>query len=244
MADLNGDGHKDLFTGCYGGVVYVMYGEGERRFGEPEILMSLTGDPLCLGEYYDKERKARVSLPSAKYPEAQMLSVSPVDWDADGDLDLVAGELDGRIFLLENDGSVTEPEFRSEPQKIKAGRKSLWVKSGHAMPVAADWDGDGLFDIVSGSDNGAVFYWRNTGVAGEPAFAKPVVLIDEPGSSDPTGPMTPARSRTRTQPHIADLDGDGRVELLVGESRRVMGADGKTKLHGLVWAHASPQGKK
>lgn len=239
MADINGDGHLDLYTGSYGGVIYVLYGEGEREFKAPQVLTSSTGQPLNLGRYYDKGAKEFRSRPGAKNPSAQMLSASAVDWDADGDLDLVVGENDGRIMLLLNDGTKTEPQFRPEAEKIRAGRKSLWVKSGHSMPVAADWDGDGLFDIVSGSNDGAVFLWRNTGAAGEPAFAKPITLLEDPSSSAPTDSLHPARPMTRTQPHIGDLDGDGKPELLIGESRRVKDAKGKTQWHGLVWTFSS-----
>ena len=230
---------KDLYTGSFGGVIYVLYGKGERQFGAPETLLSLTGQPLCLGEYYDMSTKEFRSRPGAKDPSAQMLSASAVDWDANGDLDLVAGEVDGRIMLFMNDGTKTEPEFKPEPVKIRAGRKSMWVKSGHSMPVATDWDGDGLFDIVAGSNDGAVLYWRNIGQAGEPDFAKPLTLVEKSSASEATDLLTPARPMTRTQPHIGDLDGDGKPELLIGESRRFEDADGETKWHGLVWSYPS-----
>ena len=228
----------DLYTGSFGGVVYVLYGEGERQFKTPEVLLSATGDPLAVGQFYDRVAKEFRGRRGAKSPSAHMLSGSMVAWDEDGDLDLVAGERDGRILLFSNEGSKTEPKFSPEPEKIRAGRKALWVRSGHSMPVAKDWDGDGLFDIISGSSDGAVFYWRNTGKAGAPAFAKPVTLLEDPSPSEATGLLEPARPMTRTQPHIGDLDGDGKPELLIGESRRVKDGEGSAKWHGLVWAYA------
>ena len=142
-------------------------------------------------------------------------------------------------MLFMNDGTHTEPEFKPEPLKIRAGRKSLWVKSGHSMPIAADWDGDGLFDIVSGSNDGAVLYWRNIGKAGEPDFAKPLTLLEDPSPATSTEVLLPARPMTRTQPHIGDLNGDGKPELLIGESRRIEDANGNMKWHGLVWSYPS-----
>ena len=49
--------------------------------------------------------------------------------------------------------------------------------SGHAAPAVADWDGDGRWDILSGSDSGAVYFCRNTGEPGATRFDEPEVLI-------------------------------------------------------------------
>ena len=47
----------------------------------------------------------------------------------------------------------------------------------HANPVIADWDGDGRWDIVTGSDNGGVYWYRNIGEQGQPSFDAPVALV-------------------------------------------------------------------
>ena len=54
----------------------------------------------------------------------------------------------------------------------------------HAMPLAVDWDGDGLIDILCASHHantigmpwGGVFFWRNIGSNAEPRFAPPLRL--------------------------------------------------------------------
>ncbi|WP_321515763.1 hypothetical protein [Marinifilum fragile] len=41
-----------------------------------------------------------------------------------------------------------------------------------------DWDGDGLFDLVCGTEAGDVIFYKNTGEESHPDFsAKPEVLI-------------------------------------------------------------------
>lgn len=248
---MNGDDVQDLITGSFGGVLYVLYGLDERdadgllQFAPPVVMSDLTGDPLCMGMYRTATATADAVREGAKDQRARMLTAVPYDWDGDGDLDLVAGESDGRIVLFENDGSKTEPEFRPEPKKIRAGRKSLWVRSGHSMMTLGDWTGDGLLDIIAGSRDGAVFLWAGVEPAGEPggpAFAKPVKLIDDypDTESDSDSPIT--RPANYTQPHLADLDGDGRPELLVGDFRVCTTGDEKKprEAHGFVWVYLAP----
>ena len=237
MADLDGDGHRDLVTGSYQGSVFWLRGlgrvDGALRFAEETFLADASGEPLRAGKYWDTERRHWTSPTGASHADAHGISAEPIDWDADGDLDLLLGTTDGRIFLRINDGTSTAPRFRTENQKVVYQRegkrpKSLFVKSGYAMPVAADWDGDGLFDVLSGSGDGAVFWWRNTGERGAPRFAEPERLTpdyDEVSGFDAPG--------VHSQIAIGDYDGDGDMDLLVGDYHR-----GKERVrHGFVWLY-------
>ncbi len=43
---------------------------------------------------------------------------------------------------------------------VMAGPKKLRVPGGeHANPVIVDWDGDGLWDMVSGAGDGGVYWY-------------------------------------------------------------------------------------
>lgn len=249
---MNGDGHADLVTGSFGGVAYVLYGgeardeRGLRQFGPPTLLLDLLGEPVCIGVYQTQGSGPNGVRAGARLPRARMLSVLPIDWDSDGDLDLVAGEVDGRILWFENDGTKTEPAFKPEPRRIRAGRKSLWVKSGHSMVSGGDWDGDGLLDLVSGSSDGSVVLWPGIARAeddgsDQPAFGKPIELVSAYGTPEAPEPLPPTRSGVRTQPHLADLDGDGTMELLVGDYRSRTTGDEETPRasHGFVWVFRS-----
>lgn len=120
-----------------------------------------------------------------------------VDIDADGDLDLFVGEASGMLNFYRNTGSPVNAGFElvsDEFDSIDVGRRS--------HPVFVDLDGDGDYDMVVGREEGAGVVFRNEGTRAEPRFVEDQrVLL----------PLPPLGS-----PVFADLDGDGRPELLSG----------------------------
>ena len=124
-------------------------------------MLDKSGAVLRLGQFWDYENKKW-----AKTEDFLGISAFPIDWDDDGDFDLLLGANGGRVFLRLNEGTKEKPAFAVNNIAVRAGGKDMSVPGGHAMPVAADWDGDGLFDLVSGSNSGAVHWFRNTGKKG------------------------------------------------------------------------------
>src|SRR5205085_501896 len=101
-----------------------------------------------------------------------------VDWDDDGDLDILVGTFEGTIFRRRNIGTRTKPIYATHNEWVTVGSKRLRVPGGaHATPVIADWDGDGRWDIITGSGDGGVYWYRNVGKQGEPKFDPPVALV-------------------------------------------------------------------
>lgn len=211
FADFDGDNVLDLLSGSYDpGACYWFRGLGEGKFAARETIVDDSGKPIL------------------KHPDqkAQIESVGSwpamVDWDHDGDLDLLIGAFDGTMFVRLNEGSRTKPRFATEKVVVQAAGKTLQLPgTTHAAVVVADWDADGLWDLLSGSNSGAVFFFRNSGELGRPEFAAPEVIVPEHVGGRGYEEMREADQEPtpgiRTQIAVGDYNDDGKLDLLTGD---------------------------
>ena len=125
------------------------------------------------------------------------------DIDGDGDLDAFVADSDGNIDYFENTGTNTSASFAT----AQANPFGLSDVGSFADITLGDIDGDGDIDALVGDSTGNLAYFENTGDSANPSFAastaNPFGLVDV--GSDVT-------------PVLADLDGDGDLDLTVGES--------------------------
>lgn len=138
------------------------------------------------------------------------------DVDGDGDLDLlVSNKIEpgdagsGRLLLFENTGSPSSPAFAAR------GPVPGLPSGYHYAPAFGDLDGDGDLDMLLGTWQDRLAYFRNdaaapSGGAGGLAALAGLVLAD-------SAIVTLTRGRNAT-PALADLDGDGDLDLLIGEA--------------------------
>ena len=186
--DFDADGKKDVLSGSYPGELYLFKGQGGGAFAPADTIKHADGKPV------------KVGMAAAPYAH---------DWDGDGDLDLLVGDIEGQIHLVPNEGSRSAPKFGTA-SPLKAGGNVIKVAHGDAGPTVADWDGDGKFDLISGAGAGGAVWFRNTGSNEEPQLAASQTLVSPKDQGGPPVGM-------RTKVHATDWNGDGKLDLLVGD---------------------------
>lgn len=129
------------------------------------------------------------------------------DIDGDGDLDLFLGSGDyysgDYILFHENTGSATSPAFAAE---VPNPFGIVTITPYDAYPALADIDDDGDLDLLVGEYSGTMQLFLNVGTPTSPAFAAPVE-----NASGLSSTLYVAA------PTFADIDGDGDLDLFVGE---------------------------
>jgi hypothetical protein len=139
--DWNADGKLDLVVGNFAGSFYVFTGEGRGRFVPLPKKIMADGSPLKI--------------------EGHHSDPFPVDWDGDGDLDLLSGSSNGGVQWSENRaGAGVEPVLSPFRELIKAqgsidhgklfAEKDLTGPTGSTRVWADDVNGDGKLDVLVG----------------------------------------------------------------------------------------------
>jgi len=170
-----------------------------------------------------------------------------VDFDEDGKKDIVSGDSPGSVWFFRNKGSDAEPVLEkgvmleADGKAIKGARRIYEKVDGqykvketvpgnselsekYSKIDLADWNNDGLLDILMGQTKGEFLVYYNTGEKGKPAFGRPELIKAE--AQEHAFPVRPS-------PHVVDWNRDGKKDLLVGsEDGRVFfypntGTDGK-----------------
>ena len=83
----------------------------------------------------------------------------------------------------------------------------------YAAPTLHDIDGDGDLDAVFGETTGVIKYLENTGTTAAPVF------VERTGAANPFDGIDVGVDST---PHLADLDGDGDADLIIGEKDGIL----------------------
>jgi hypothetical protein len=203
--DLNGDGILDVTSGQYW----------------PGIITFFEGTPEGL--------KKGVVIPEKGLPDKSdnrmqfaQSTHSFVDWDGDGDLDLVIGTVFGEVFLNLNEGISKHFKFGRRVPIIAAGKPMK--APAKSDPVCVDWDGDGVMDLLVGDDFAGVTFFK-----GQPLNAGPSRTF-EAGV-----PLIPGQKKVvpgyRARLAVTDWNNDGKLDLLVGNCEETTNKDRKLTGH-------------
>ncbi|MBU5436984.1 VCBS repeat-containing protein [Tissierella sp. MSJ-40] len=123
------------------------------------------------------------------------------DINKNGLLDLIVGNGEGKVTLYMNIGDMT---FRKVSDLIED--KNL----KNATPAIGDIDGDGTPDLIVGESKGNLYFYKGKWVNNTLTFDKKGTPLKDGKGNINVG--------TYPAPTIYDVDGDGKLELIVGNS--------------------------
>jgi len=174
LVDLTGDGKQDLVHGTASGPLKYYRNTGSLTSASWSEVTSLFGGVIDVG--------------GASNPVF-------IDFDDDGDLDMLSGSQSGDIKYYENTGNASGPAWSPNHGSFSSIDHSIY-----SAVAAGDLDADGEYDLVVGDLSGNLYYHRNTGTS--------FVLESSEFAGINVGGWS--------SPRLYDIDGDGDLDLCVG----------------------------
>lgn len=239
--DWNGDKKIDLIVGDEDGrIVFI------ENTGKVKDHMPVFKSPVYFQQEADDLKFGALVTPFS------------VDWEDDGDDDLICGNSAGYIGFIENLDGGNLPRW-NKPTLLKADGEIIRImagengsiqgpcekKWGYTTLSVADWDGDGLKDILINSIWGKIEWYKNIGKKGSPKLTKMgAVEIDWEGKDVPKPSWNwwnPKENELvtqwRTTPYAIDWNKDGLMDLVMLDHEGYLAfferfrKDGKLMLH-------------
>lgn len=200
LVDVNNDGKRDLIAAP---------NSGSDADNTQNILLYLNAGT---------ESNPNFVFETNAFLEEEMIEVGEgafphlFDYDGDGKLDLLIGNTGywtgpstytAGIALYKNTGTLSNPAFELITRDF-CNLSSLNIYG--IAPTTGDLDDDGDKDLIIGALDGTIHYFTNTAAVGAPAnfqLTTPFYQNIDVGSN--------------STPHLSDLNGDGKLDLIIGK---------------------------
>jgi hypothetical protein len=222
LADWNNDGLADLIV-------------GEGNYANPgKVRIYLNVGTESQPQFFDY-CYAQCAGADLTVPASGCLGCFPrvVYWDMDARKDLLIGLADGTVAIFGNMGTDDNPTF-IPGVRVQVTSPGFDLDVGNrATPTFLDWNSDGMTDLVVGALDGRIHLYINCGCGGAVPpkfyFTDPIGDFALEDGWDLTVPSA------RSSPAVLDLDGDGRKDLLTGNT------EGELLLYRNVGTDANPE---
>ncbi|MFN0293656.1 FG-GAP-like repeat-containing protein [Pedobacter helvus] len=225
--DWDNDGDLDIISGgCSGNLMYFENIAGKGNAPQFKAGVFLRDDNN--ERFFVNAVKEGGTVQGMEEQYWGYLTVVPADVDRDGDLDLIIADCLGKVRWIENIGNKSNPKLSRKIHDFIFNGKPL-ITPWRNRPGVADWNNDNRLELILlNDDSELVFYSQD---AKNPSLLQlsgnlkdkngKNILIKRPPSKVPGG-------NGRLQIDVADWDGDGNLDLVIGEPRMYLGGGNLT----------------
>jgi hypothetical protein len=197
----DGDDRKDLIVGEGSGT--------ETARVRIYLNVGTEDEPVFSGYFYAQSDGEDLTVPGGG-----CLGLFPrvVYWDGDDRKDLLVSQADGRFKLFLNIGTDDDPTFDGGTflQVGAPGFKTDIDVGSRATLTVVDWNSDGRKDLVAGAVDGEIHIFLNEGTDVAPDFLEEILALND-------GEVLVVPT-LRSSPAVLDADGDGKKDLLTGNT--------------------------
>lgn len=125
-----------------------------------------------------------------------------MDWNSDGLDDIVSGDRNGffNVFTRNADSTLTAH------YQYRLADSTILTVGYNSQPAVVDWNGDGMKDLLLGTETGYIRFYPNIGTDTWPMFQ----LYENVNAGGA------AIYYNRVNPYVFDLDRDGVLDLVCG----------------------------
>ncbi|MGI8462596.1 MAG: S8 family serine peptidase, partial [Solirubrobacterales bacterium] len=236
FADLDGDNRNELIYATSDGSVHAVRPDGTELDGWP-----VKGEtPDFVGDHAAARGYATGNVP-VQDGGANLSSVAVGDTDGNGLLEVYGADLEGRLLGWDYEGKRifterTNPAFSGRPltpfANVRLNERNRIQPGFIGSPVLVDLDDDGDQELLAASMDRHLYAWEaddsNPGSPGGAdaldGYPELVVDFDKVDSVDPTTHAVTFKGDADSfqqggmidTPAVADLDEDGKPEIVVG----------------------------